>query len=621
LEKIGRVIVLYLGLLILVLAQSAYADEWSMFMHDVSHTGVAEETVEPPLILVWKYKTDGSIYSTPAVSGGIVYITSDDSFVYALDADTGSLKWKYETDGSIFSSPAISGGMVFISSADSIAYALDAIIGNLKWKYKMYTSYSDFIRTLPYLKWKPKAAPTFGSSPAVSDGILYIGGDDYIYALDTVTGNLKWRYNTSLLVRSSPAVSEGVVFIGNWWNPVYALDTSTGNLKWQYEAGSITSSPAVSGGVVFISSWDEHLYALNASTGNVKWKFKTNNSLYSSPAVSGDVVYLNALDGYVYALNASTGSLKWKFKTGGFDSSSSPAVSGDVVFTVVDKYLYTIDSRTGNLNWKYETGNTIGPAVSGGMVYVGSNDGNLYAFASQNRSITSSKPLEINTIPWNVIFPVVFVIVFILFFLLRRTHTSKKEKSMDKQDIGHDKIYGTKKDFLGKMKGFFLAPSKTFGTTKRDSLYETIEYFIGIAVLYFVISALFYGFVIFLFLSGFSSELSGIFYGLFIIAVMVYTILWVIISAPITHIGVYILGGRKGFIQTLKAVIYASTILLLLGWWLPTIFFGWIWASVVEIIGIRQLQDLSTTRAIVASIMPRIIMLCIIFLRLFNFFW
>lgn len=183
-----------------------------------------------------------------------------------------------------------------------------------------------------------------------------------------------------------------------------------------------------------------------------------------------------------------------------------------------------------------------------------------------------------------------------------------------------------------KIKGFFLAPSKTFDTIEQDSLLETIGFFVCIVILYFVMSAILFGLIVFLILSGSSSELvgtilailsfgglflvwGGVYYGVYVLAVMSFTILWIIVSVPITHIGVYILGGRKGFIQTLKVVICASTILLLLGWWMPpTLFIGWIWASVVEIIGIRQLQDLSTTRAIVASIMPRIIMLCIIFL-------
>jgi outer membrane protein assembly factor BamB len=430
-----------MGLLILVLMQVADAGDWSMFMHDASHTGVAEETVEPPLNLLWKYKTGGSIYSSPVVSDGVVYIASDDSFVYALDAVSGSLNWKFETDGSIYSSPAVTGGLVFISSADTYLYALNASTGSLKWKYKLYTGQSVYFkRTLPNMKWKSRGDSKFGSL-AVSDGILYIAGDEYIYALDADTGSLKWRYNSVYLARSSPAVSGEMVFIGgNWGIPVEALDASTGILKWQSDIDEVDSSPVVSGRVVYICSWDTYLYALNANTGNVIWKFKTNNSLpYSSPAVSGEVVYLNALDGYVYALDANTGSLKWKFKTGGFDSISSPAVSGNAVFTVVDKYLYAIDARTGNLKWKYETGNTVGPAISEGMVYVGSNDGNLYAFAPQNGSITSSKPskpIETSTTPWNVILPSAFIIVIAVFFLLIQTkRKSKKEEIMAKQEM------------------------------------------------------------------------------------------------------------------------------------------------------------------------------------------
>jgi serine/threonine-protein kinase len=55
--------------------------------------------------------------------------------VYTLDAATGNLKWKYTTGGQVFSSPAISGGVVYVGSGDNNLYALDAATGNLKWKY------------------------------------------------------------------------------------------------------------------------------------------------------------------------------------------------------------------------------------------------------------------------------------------------------------------------------------------------------------------------------------------------------------------------------------------------------------------------------------------------------
>jgi uncharacterized membrane protein len=101
--------------------------DWPMFRHDPAHSGVAGEGVAPPLTLLWKYKTGDGIRSSPAVSGGIVYIGSKDQYVYALNADTGKLKWKYKTGDEIQSSPAVSGGIVYIGvKAQHIAYTFSS---------------------------------------------------------------------------------------------------------------------------------------------------------------------------------------------------------------------------------------------------------------------------------------------------------------------------------------------------------------------------------------------------------------------------------------------------------------------------------------------------------------
>ena len=52
------------------------------------------------------------------------------------------------------------------------------------------------------------------------------------------------------------------------------------------------------------------------------------------------------------------------------------------VCRLVRQICVRLERNTGALLWKYETGNDVNssPAVVNGMVYIGSDDGNLYAF-------------------------------------------------------------------------------------------------------------------------------------------------------------------------------------------------------------------------------------------------
>ncbi len=95
------------------------------------------------------------------------------------------------------------------------------------------------------------------SSPAISNGVLYIGAnDDNVYALDAWTGAVLWSFPTGDIVASSPTVVGGVVYVGSFDGNVYALDASTGSLLWSYATlSSVQSSPAVVNGVVYVGSW------------------------------------------------------------------------------------------------------------------------------------------------------------------------------------------------------------------------------------------------------------------------------------------------------------------------------------------------------------------------------
>ena len=79
-----------------------------------------------------------------------------------------------------------------------------------------------------------------------------------------MTGEEKWSYLTGGIVDSSPAVADGVVYVGSQDHTLYALDARTGKRLWSYATGSsIVSSPTVADGAVYVGSNDHNLYAFN----------------------------------------------------------------------------------------------------------------------------------------------------------------------------------------------------------------------------------------------------------------------------------------------------------------------------------------------------------------------
>jgi len=59
-----------------------------------------------------------------AVANGVVYVGSDDSNVYALNASNGAKLWSFATAAGVESSPAVVNGTVYVGSEDSNVYAI-----------------------------------------------------------------------------------------------------------------------------------------------------------------------------------------------------------------------------------------------------------------------------------------------------------------------------------------------------------------------------------------------------------------------------------------------------------------------------------------------------------------
>jgi eukaryotic-like serine/threonine-protein kinase len=100
-----------------------------------------------------------------------------------------------------------------------------------------------------------------------------------------------WRFQAEGGIASTPAVVDGVVYIGCDCDRLYAIDATTGNELWHVQQGeSFATNPAVVDGVVYASNGDGNLYAFNAPDGTERWHVAGSRSL-AGPAVLDGVVY------------------------------------------------------------------------------------------------------------------------------------------------------------------------------------------------------------------------------------------------------------------------------------------------------------------------------------------
>ena len=83
--------------------------------------------------LVWSYVfSHVFFYVTPAFANGVLYVASEDGYVYAFNASNGSLVWQANVGPSI-SSPLVVGGAVIVGTAAGMVDKLRTSDGHLMW--------------------------------------------------------------------------------------------------------------------------------------------------------------------------------------------------------------------------------------------------------------------------------------------------------------------------------------------------------------------------------------------------------------------------------------------------------------------------------------------------------
>jgi len=163
-------------------------------------------------------------------------------------------------------------------------------------------------------------------------------------------------------------------------------------------------------------------------------------------------------------------------------------------------------------------------------------------------------------------------------------------------------------DYFELMKGFLLTPVETFRTVRDTDLGDSLKYYLILLAINAVLSAI----VSLAMASAVRTTITSIFTqagiplpavtgaGVIGIALMMIIVQFVLvfIGAAWLHVFVWLLGGRRGYLQTLKAIIFGSTPTMLFGW-IPFIgFLAGLWSLVLGIFGLQELQNMTTLKAV-----------------------
>ncbi len=407
------------------------AHEWPQLKGNSGFTGLsADDTVKPPLKLLWSYRLDGDASGDAGagviVAGGKVFVPVANSHsIVALNADNGRFCWEHRDQaiGQIgylghAPVPAYHEGRVILwqRRQASGVMALDAETGDVLWTQPLSPKGRDMNR---------------GGLP-LANGLVYCsegGPQPAIRALDIKTGKNVWRTELGREVGeyvTGPTVAGGRVFVStrantrrgpkpdNFRGAVTALDAKTGETLWRRKDVYSWSPMASDGKVLACPMWsspDEKLYLLDCKNGETIWATTRVSNHYNPPITfANDLLLYQPWGPKLHAMSRTTGEPQWMFHNDftsagcctpvvsgryAYIGTSVPKRSGDLEslrgFRLADtpsstgKYgtVNAIDLSTGKSVWRFPTTNTVcgDPAIAYGRLYFASRDGRVYCCA------------------------------------------------------------------------------------------------------------------------------------------------------------------------------------------------------------------------------------------------
>jgi outer membrane protein assembly factor BamB len=315
--------------------------------------------------VAWKIPVPGAGWSSPAISGGQIYLTTGVTNAsggvslraLAFDVASGRALWDTEifsaTEASVQpvhskNSPAsptalVEGDRIYVHFGHHGTACLDRT-GKILWRNHS-------------LRYDPLHGN--GGSPVLVDDLLVFNSDGtkepFVAALNKSTGDLVWKTPRTAKVKQTFSFCTPLVVTVNGRTQIItpgsgavsALDPKDGREIWQAGYGngySVVPRPVFAHGLLFIATGFNRadLLAIRAdgqgdvTDTHIAWRTTKGAPLTPSVVVVGDELYAVADSGVASCFDAKTGTVHWQERLEGNYSASPIAVGGLIYFLSED---------------------------------------------------------------------------------------------------------------------------------------------------------------------------------------------------------------------------------------------------------------------------------------------
>jgi polyvinyl alcohol dehydrogenase (cytochrome) len=408
-----------------------------------AQAGITAENVAS-LKLRWAFAFPDAtvIRSKPAVVGNWLIVGSQFGDVYAIDQQSGKLGWRFVASAAVRGAINVqrTGTAItaFFADYSTNVYAINVKTGKLIWNqragYEAQSATTGSVAVFGGKVFVPITSVEVAS--AANSGYECCSSSGGVVALSASTGEKLWTYRILPKATASNKRKDGKAFYGPSGAPVWCSPTVDAKRGLLYiGTGENYSDPP--------TQTSDAIQAINMKTGRLVWNFQGTKGdrwnlacpiFYNCPTPQGpdldfgmapilvnqksgkDILVAGQKAGVVYALSPDDGKMLWHTRIGkggalggihwgmATDSNYVYAANADNI-TALDRSdsstkaspgIYALDLTTGKVIWNaphpqsksvIARCNSAAPMVIPGIVFAGSLDGHIRAYAAEDGKI------------------------------------------------------------------------------------------------------------------------------------------------------------------------------------------------------------------------------------------
>ena len=199
------------------------------------------------------YSLPGPVVAMPLVVDDLIIVPIKTGNIVALERDSNNQAWLFETDEGVWSSPVYHDGIIYFTTMDHHLFALDALTGESVWDESVDIDGAG-------------SAP-----PLVTDEFIYVGSFSHDLYKISLGGQIVGEYEAVNWIWSTPVLSDSILYTTDLSGYVHAVNADTMEKIWSVKVAErgIRAAPLVVGNRVIVASRDGRVYWLSREDGGL----------------------------------------------------------------------------------------------------------------------------------------------------------------------------------------------------------------------------------------------------------------------------------------------------------------------------------------------------------------